>query len=68
MSAGSSSSLVFPEELLCDEQVFDVACHPAADYLAVGMIDGAVALYDYVAIADKVLAINIIALEFLVSS
>ena len=54
MSAGSSSSLVFPEELLCDEQVFDVACHPTADYVAVGMIDGAVALYDYVAIADKV--------------
>jgi WD40 repeat protein len=36
-----------PEEINCNEHIFDIAFHPTTNCIAIGMIDGAVALYKY---------------------
>lgn len=36
-----------PEVLQCNEQIFDICFHPNSDFLACGLVDGAVELYKY---------------------
>lgn len=36
-----------PEDIECGEQVFDIAFHPRDRFIATGLIDGAVKLYNY---------------------
>lgn len=36
-----------PDEIKCNEHIFDIAFHPSTNCIAVGMIDGAVSLYKY---------------------
>jgi hypothetical protein len=36
-----------PEDIECGEQVFDIAFHPRDRFIAAGLIDGTVKLYNY---------------------
>ena len=36
-----------PENIACGEQIFDISFHPSGDFLACGLIDGAVEVWKY---------------------
>jgi len=36
-----------PEDIQCEEQIFDIDFHPSINCIAIGMIDGSVSLYKY---------------------
>lgn len=54
--ASSSSSFEYsqmledffvPEDITCDEQVFDIAFHPIGNYIAVGQVSGKIEVHQY---------------------